>query len=251
MRLPGNHWVLAMRGLYFPSASASARTVTTRHSPLPAVSLDQTIVVVIVDDDPVQRDALEIIIDGTPGMVCARTYPDAETFLKDDELRGLDVVLLDIGLPGMPGYEAIVPIRARWPKADVLMLTVYADDDKVFQALQRGATGYLLKNTPPAQLLDAIREIHAGGAPMTPSIARKVVHLFRRPAASADPEEALTEREQEVLGKLVEGKTNKQIGEELFISANTVAYHVKGIYEKLHVHSRAEAVAKAMRRGKI
>ena len=124
------------------------------------------------------------------------------------------------------------------------MLTVYADEGQVFQALCAGATGYLLKNTPPTEIVEAIQDIHDGGAPMTASIARKVVTLFREP----DDNDALTERENEVLDQIIEGKTNRQIAEELFISVNTVAYHVKQIYEKLHVHSRAEAVAKAMRR---
>jgi DNA-binding NarL/FixJ family response regulator len=145
----------------------------------------------------------------------------------------------------MSGIEAVPLLKERWPDAEILMQTVYGDEDRVFKALCSGATGYLLKNTPPAVLIDAIREVHAGGAPMSASIARKVVHFFRMPEVD---DEALTPRETEVLDLLVEGKTNREIGEALFISVNTVAYHVKQIYEKLHVHSRAEAVAKALRR---
>lgn len=199
--------------------------------------------VVIVDDDEVVRNALQLILDGTPGMACVDTFSEVESFLES-ELRRVDVILLDIGLPGMSGIEAIKPIQSRWSRAEILMLTVYADEDQVFQALCAGATGYLLKNTPPSEIVEAIREIHAGGAPMTASIARKVVRLFRQP----DYDEALTTRENEVLDQIIEGKTNRQIAEELFISENTVAFHVKQIYEKLHVHSRAEAVAKAMKR---
>lgn len=199
--------------------------------------------VVIVDDDDVVRNALQLILDGTAGMACVETYSEAEPFLES-ELRHVDVILLDIGLPGMSGIDAIKPIRSRWPRTEILMLTVYADEDQVFQALCAGATGYLLKNTPPTEIVEAVRDIHAGGAPMTASIARKVVRLFRQP----DHDEALTARENEVLDQIIEGKTNRQIAEELYISENTVAFHVKQIYEKLHVHSRAEAVAKAMKR---
>lgn len=201
--------------------------------------------VAIVEDQDKIRGALEMIIDGTPGMLCVGAFESAEALLESD-LQGLDVALLDIGLPGMSGTEAIAPIRNRWPGADMLMLTVYQDEDRVFKAICAGAVGYLLKTTPPAQIVDAVREVNAGGAPMSPSIARKVVGLMRRPAASA---EALSERENEVLNRIVEGKTNKQIADELSVSTNTVAFHLKQIYKKLHVHSRAEVVAKVMQRG--
>ena len=206
------------------------------------------ILVAIVEDEARTRNALELIIDGTPGMTCAQAFEDAESLLEADVGPDIDVVLLDIGLPGRSGLEAIEPICARWPRTDVLMLTVFDDEDQVFDALCRGASGYLLKNTPPAELLDSIREVKAGGAPMTASIARKVVRFFQRTSVK---EETLTDREREVLQHLVDGKTNRQIAEALFISENTVAYHLKQIYEKLHVHSRAEAVAKAMRRGSV
>lgn len=199
--------------------------------------------VVVVDDDEVVRNAMQLILDGTPGIVCAATFGAAEPLLES-ELKRVDVILLDIGLPGLSGIEAVKPIQSGWPRTEILMLTVYADEDRVFQALCAGATGYLLKNTPPTEIVEAIRDIHAGGAPMTASIARKVVTLFRQP----DHDEALTNRENEVLDQIIEGKTNRQIAEALFISENTVAFHVKQIYGKLHVHSRAEAVAKAMRR---
>jgi DNA-binding NarL/FixJ family response regulator len=206
------------------------------------VSNPPHIAVVIVEDDDVVRDALEVIIEDTAGMACVGGFAQVEPFIESD-LRRVDVILLDIGLPGMSGLDAIKPIRGGWPAAEILMLTVYADERQVFQALCAGATGYLLKNTPPTDIVDAIRDIHDGGAPMTASIARKVVSLFREP----DDNDPLTEREDEVLDHIIQGKTNRQIAEDLFISVNTVAYHVKQIYEKLHVHSRAEAVAKAMR----
>lgn len=203
--------------------------------------------VFVVEDDDRVRNGLELIIDGTPRMTCAGTFPDAETLLASDGLGIADVVLLDVGLPGMSGVEAIQALRSKNRTASVIMLTVHDDEDVIFNALCEGAAGYLLKNTPPGQILDAIREVYGGGAPMTASVARKVVQFFRRPEIA---EESLTERENEVLQHLVEGKTNRQIAEDLFISENTVAYHIKQIYDKLHVHSRAEAVAKAMSRGR-
>lgn len=203
------------------------------------------IAVVIVEDRESIRNALELIIDGTPGMICAGTFSDAESLLSTREYAQVDVVLLDIGLPGQSGVDAIGPIRTHWPTTSICMLTVHDDDDLIFDALCRGATGYLLKNTPPAQILDGIREMQAGGAPMTASVARKVVHFFRRPVVA---EKALTPRENEVLQHVVDGKTNRQIAQALFVSENTIAYHIKQIYEKLHVHSRAEVVAKTMKR---
>jgi DNA-binding NarL/FixJ family response regulator len=203
------------------------------------------VAVVLVEDDDRIRMALQYILDGSPGVVCTGAYADAESLLGAKNPPRFDVVLLDIGLPGMSGIDAIKPIRERWPRAEILMQTVYQEENQVFEALCAGATGYLLKNTPPTQLVDAICEVHSGGAPMTASIARKVIRFFRRPDYH---EEVLTERENEVLDKLIEGKTNRQIAAELFISDNTVAFHLKQIYEKLHVHSRAEAVAKAMKR---
>lgn len=203
--------------------------------------------VFVVDDDEKIRNGLEMIIDGTPLMVCAGTFADAEELLGSPSIGRADVVLLDIGLPGISGVDAIQPIRGANALSNILMLTVHDDDDLIFSALCEGASGYLLKNTPPAQILDAIREVHEGGAPMTASVARKVVRYFRQPTVV---DESLTERENEVLQHIVAGKTNRQIAEDLFISENTVAYHIKQIYERLHVHSRAEVVAKTMKRGR-
>ena len=209
------------------------------------MQLNKDIAVVIVEDRDTIRKALELIVDGTPGMICAATFSDAESLLSTEEYACIDVVLLDIGLPGKSGVEAIRPIRAHWPTAKICMLTVHDDEDLIFDALCCGATGYLLKNTPPAQILDDIREIQAGGAPMSASVARKVVHFFRKPLVDV---EALTARENEVLQLIVDGKTNRQIAQSLFISENTVAFHIKQIYEKLHVHTRAQVVARAMKR---
>lgn len=201
--------------------------------------------VLIVEDLTPIRQALQLLLDGSPGYACAGAYGDVESILNDKAALAPDVVLLDIGLPGMSGIQALEPLCKRWPRTEFLMLTVNEDAAQVFEALCAGATGYLLKSTPPAALLTSIRDVHEGGAPMAASIARKVVHAFRKPALSADE---LTAREQEVLDRLIEGKSNKQIAEELFISLNTVATHIKQIYQKLHVRSRAEVVARATRR---
>lgn len=209
------------------------------------MALSEYISVFVVEDDDRIRNGLELIIDGTPQMSCTGTFPDAESLLSCESIDAADVVLLDIGLPGLSGIDAIRLVRSKSKSANVIMLTVHDDEDLIFSALCEGAAGYLLKNTPPSQILEAIREVHAGGAPMTASVARKVVHFFRQPDIA---EESLTERENEVLQHLVDGKTNRQIAKDLFISPNTVAYHIKQIYEKLHVHTRAEAVAKVMRK---
>lgn len=202
------------------------------------------IAVYLIEDQDAIRQALCLLLDGTPGFCCRGAAASAETALQD-EAAAPDVVLLDIGLPGLSGLEAIDPLRRRWPQASILMFTVHDEDDRVFEALCAGATGYLLKSTPPARLLDAIAEVHAGGAPMSASVARKVVHTFHRPRPAA---EMLSAREQEVLDLLIDGRSYKQIAEALFISVNTVSYHVKQIYGKLHVRSRAEVMARATRR---
>jgi len=150
-----------------------------------------------------------------------------------------DVVLLDIELPGMNGIEALGALGRKWPEAEFLMLTIHDAEQRVFAALCAGATGYLLKSVSPPALIDAIHEVHGGGAPMSASVARQVIRTFRH-----SPEhESLSAREREVLDALIGGQTYRQIAESLFISVNTVAFHVKQIYQKLHIHSRAEAAA--------
>lgn len=203
----------------------------------------RTMAVAIVEDQKKVRDMLELIIDGTHGMTCIGSFASAEELLESS-LERIDVVLLDLGLPGMPGARAIGPIHDRWRSAEVLVLTVHQEEDLVFDAMCEGAVGYLLKTTRPAALVEAIKEIRDGGAPMSPSIARRVLGFVRRRRFS---DESLTERELEVLDHLVECKTNQQIADELYISSNTVAFHIKQIYSKLHVHSRAEAVKRALR----
>jgi DNA-binding NarL/FixJ family response regulator len=199
--------------------------------------------VVVVEDQKKLRDMLELIIDGTQGMTCVGAFDSAETLFAS-ALGTIDVVLLDLGLPGMHGTQAIQPIVERWKGADVLVLTVHEEDEHVFEAMCAGAVGYLLKPTQPAELIAAIQQVREGGAPMTPSIARRVLGFIQRRRFHDD---ALTEREMEVLDHIIDCKTNRQIADELFISSNTVAFHIKQIYSKLHVHSRSEAVRRVLR----
>ncbi len=206
-----------------------------------------TIVVAIVEDLRDVREGLAVLVNGTPGFRCAGTYRTMEEALARIDATRPDVLISDIGLPGMSGTEGIKILRERYPEMPILALTVFDDDDDVFDALCAGACGYLLKNTPPARLLDSVREVHNGGAPMSPSVARRVVALFRefRP-----PERApchLTPQEKELLKLLVEGHHYKTAADKMGISKNTVAFHLRNIYAKLEVHSKTEAVARALR----
>jgi len=208
--------------------------------------MDAPLRVLVVEDQSGLRTALALLLDTSPGFVCAAEAGSAEAALALPKDVAPDLVLLDIHLPGRSGVEALPDLRRRWPRADVVMLTVFEDDAHVFDALCAGASGYLVKSTPPPLLLAALADVHAGGSAMSPGIARKVVARFQQ-AAPPPGAPVLTAREREVLDGLVAGKTARQIGEELFVSANTVAYHVKQLYAKLEVHSRAGAVAWAFR----
>jgi DNA-binding NarL/FixJ family response regulator len=206
--------------------------------------------VAVVEDDRITRESLRLLVDGTPGYSCTAVYGSLEQALaapKGGEPP--DVVLLDIGLPGVPGSQGVGALRERWPGAVVLMLTAFDDEDKVFEALCNGATGYLLKRTPPVRLLEAVREAHEGGAPMSPEIARKVVELFRRTAPPQALDTALTPQEVHLLRLLAAGHGYEAAGRELGISINTVRNYIRNTYEKLQVHTKSEAVSKAMRAG--
>lgn len=200
----------------------------------------------IVEDVRDIRESLTFLVNGTPGYSCTGSYRSMEEALERIPQRLPDVVLSDIGLPGMNGIAGIRLLKERHPELIVLMLTVYDDDDRIFEAICAGACGYLLKKTPPAKLLDSLKEAVAGGAPMSPEVARRVITLFRefRPPARADYE--LTPHETRLLKLFVEGHNYKTAAAELHVSVNTVNFHVRGIYSKLQVHSRSEAVAKAL-----
>jgi DNA-binding NarL/FixJ family response regulator len=208
--------------------------------------------VVIVEDNATIREGLSVLINGTEGYCCIATYPDCESLLEEIEQLTPDVLLMDIVLPGMSGIEGVRKLKQILPDLNILMLTVYGENDLVFEALCAGACGYLLKNTPPARLLEAIKEAHEGGSPMSPDVARKVVELFQQKGLfSASSSSVLTAREREILNALAQGNNYQAIAKASFISVSTVRFHIRNIYRKLHVHSQAEAVAKAMQKGLI
>ena len=203
--------------------------------------------VAIVEDLRQTREGLALLLNMTEGYRCTGTYGSMEEALEKLPHNLPDVLLSDIGLPGMDGTQGIRLLKERFPDLIVLMLSVYDDNERIFDALCAGACGYLLKKTPPARLMEGLREAVAGGAPMSPEIARKVVALFRdfRPPAQADYR--LTPHEQRLLKLLVEGHSYKSAAAALGVAVSTVAFHLRSIYEKLQVHSKSEAVAKALR----
>ena len=208
---------------------------------------DPPIKVAIVEDERDIRESLCLLVGGTNGYVCSGSYRSMEEALEKIPRQLPDVVLSDIGLPGISGIEGVRALKQRFPDLLVLMLTVYDDDERIFDAMSAGACGYLLKKTPPARLLESLKEAVGGGAPMSPEVARRVIALFRdiRPPERADYH--LTPHETRLLKLFVEGHNYKTAAAELHVSVNTVNFHVRSIYDKLQVHSRSEAVAKALR----
>ncbi len=204
---------------------------------------------VIVEDHPDLRQGLELVLRELPEMAVRGVFADCETMLETfrGEDHMADVVLMDIGLPGISGIEGVERVKSLWPACEVLMLTVFEDDDNVFRAVCAGASGYLLKKSSPAEIVQAIRHVREGGVPMTPLIARKVMRMFRDFNPRRE-ENILTKREREVLAALVDGLDYKRIAERLFISLDTVRNHLRHIYAKLQVHSKSEAVAQALKR---
>ncbi len=214
----------------------------------------RTIQVSLVEDDSGVRANLAKMINGAPGFQCQAAYADGPSALQHIPWNRPDVVLMDINMPNMLGIECVRKLKSLAPEVPVLMLTVYDDSEQIFKSLQAGATGYLLKRTPKSKLLEAIREITDGGAPMSRQIARRVVQYFqeikRLPEAAAPTPEmkSLTEREGQVLAHLAKGHAYKEIADLLNISFETVRTHVRSIYDKLHVHSRTEATLKYLGR---
>jgi len=203
--------------------------------------------VAIVEDRREIREGLAMLIGGTEGFKCNGAYRSMEEALARIGGDLPDVALCDIGLPGMSGIEGMRVLKERFPDLLLLMLTIYDDDEKIFDALCAGACGYLLKKTPPVKLLEGLRDAVEGGSPMSPEVARRVITLFRdiRPPERADYE--LTPHELRLLKLLVEGHNYKTAAFELNVSINTISFHMRHIYEKLQVHSKSEAVAKALR----
>lgn len=208
--------------------------------------------VAIVEDRPEIRDGLSQIINGADGCACVGAYGTMESALAEiGKLMAarspLEVILIDIGLPGMSGIEGIRLLKERHTQLLLLVLTVFEDDQRIFDALCAGASGYLLKKTPPQKLLESLREVVAGGAPMSPEVASRVVNLFRtfHPPTQADYH--LSPHELRVLKLLVEGYNYKTAALELGVTVNTISFHVRRVYDKLQVHSKSEAVAKALK----
>lgn len=204
--------------------------------------------VAIFEDNKLLRESLQQLINSEAGLACAGAFADANKLIRNMEMANPDVVLMDIDMPGISGIEAVQIIKEKFPDIQILMQTVFDENDKIFAAICSGASGYMLKKTSPQKMIEAIYETHNGGAPMTASVATKVLQMFRLHSSTDTKNEfiILSEREKEILALLVKGKSYKAIALACFISIDTVSTHVRHIYEKLHVHSKSEAVAKAI-----
>lgn len=202
----------------------------------------------IIEDDDWIRENLAAEIARTDGFVCAGCYRSGEEALGGIVQDNPDVILMDIRLPRMNGIECVRKIKPLLPEAQIMMLTVYEDSDKIFDSLLAGASGYLLKRTPQAEIMAAIADVHRGNSPMSGHIARKVVQYFNQRGHDDKDLEKLSRREREVLERLAQGIPYKEIADVLSLSIDTVRMHIKGIYGKLHVHSRGEAVAKYLKK---
>ena len=209
--------------------------------------MSEDIRVGIVEDDSALREGLSFIIKSTPGYDCVGTFSSVEEALDLPADAMPDVLLLDINLPGVPGSEGVKLFLTKHPALRILMLTVYAEQERVFESICNGASGYVLKKTPPLKLLEFIREAYDGGAPMSPEIAQKVIAVFRQIASPVKNDYQLSPQETRLLKLLAEGHSYQSAAGQLNISVNTVRNHIRSIYEKLHVSSKSEAVSKALR----
>ncbi len=213
------------------------------------IAMEGPIRVIAFDDNKDLREMFRLLVEAQPDMICVAVHPDLSQLMRDIDAGQPDVIVMDIQMPGMNGIDGVRAIKSRKPDARILMQTVFDDDDKVFDAICAGASGYILKTAPVEEMVKAIRDVYAGGSSMTPAIAMKVLQRFRaNETVPAAEEFNLSDREKEVLTLLVKGRSYKMIAEELNISYHTVDSHMRKIYEKLHVHSNAEAVSKAVSR---
>lgn len=203
--------------------------------------------VTIVEDERELRDGIKALLELTPDLSCSGAFRTMEEALRSVSDSTVDLVLTDIGLPNMDGIEGTRRLRERYPSLPIIVFTIHGEDDKIFRALCAGANGYLLKDTPPSRIVEAMHETMNGGAPMSPEVARRVVELFRRFNPPEQANYRLTSQETQILRLLADGHHYKTAASELGISTNTVSFHLKNIYEKLQVHSKTEAVAKALR----
>lgn len=204
--------------------------------------------VTIFDDNRSVRQGLSQLLNGSEGYECVGAFENCLNLLKDIEATKPDVVLMDIQMPGITGIEAVKNIREKYPNLKILMQTIFEDNEKIFQSILAGASGYILKNTSPLRLLDFIKETYEGGAPMSPSVATKVLKFVAEKSSPAQPNNFnLSEREKEILSFLVKGMSYKMIAAACFISIDTVRGHISNIYKKLHVHSKGEAIVTAIK----
>jgi DNA-binding NarL/FixJ family response regulator len=206
--------------------------------------------ILIVEDNKFIRNGWEIALQKESDFLIIGSYGSCEDAFKDEAINSVNVVLMDIGLPGISGIEGVQYLKENYPKIIIVMCTVHDDDDKIFDALCAGAVGYLLKKTKPEELISSLRDAYKGGSPMTPSVARKVIASFQKKSIAPSIREKieLTEREEEILALMAKGKSYPEIANEIFLSLDGVTYHIRHIYEKLHVHTRAEAVAKGIKK---
>jgi len=204
--------------------------------------------VTIVEDNDKIRNGLLMLINGSEGYKCISDYSSGEAALKSIPNDKPDVVLMDINLPGMSGIKCVEKLKQKLPDLQFMMITVYEEDEQIFQSILAGASGYILKRTPPAELLEAIKELHEGGSPMSVQIARKVVDAFRKIGKSAKDTENLSERENAILSQVAKGYQDQEIADELCISVKTVRTHLRNIYKKLQVRSRTEAALKYLQK---
>ena len=211
----------------------------------------ETLRIAIIEDERDIREGLRSLVNFTPDFKCVGDFRSMEDALRAIYLSPPDLVLTDIGLPNMNGIDGTRLLREKFPDLPIIVFTVHDEDDKIFQALCAGANGYLLKNTPPEVIINSIKEVIGGGSPMSPNVARRVVNLFRQFAPPEKSEIYLTEQEKKILKMLTEGHHYKTVAFELEISTSTVSFHINNIYEKLQVHSKTEAVAKALREGLV
>lgn len=204
--------------------------------------------IVVFDDNASRRDSLKVLISMYEDMEFVGAFEDCSNVLQAVETTKPHVILMDIEMPQVDGIQGVTLIRTKFPDVAVIMQTIFEDDDKVFESISAGASGYILKKTPPDKIIEAIRDAHAGGAPMTPAIAQRMLLYFKNQYKSAkNPTYDLTTREKEILALLVEGMSYKMIASRLEVSYHTVNAHIRNIYDKLHVHSLGEAVGKAIK----
>lgn len=213
--------------------------------------MEEKIKVIYYEDNGNLREGISFLIQSTPQLDLLATFSNADTVKVDTEELKPDVILMDIDMPGTNGIDAVAIVKAVSPKTQVIMLTVFDNEEKIFNAIRNGASGYLLKHTPPSEIIDSIFDVNKGGSPMTANVARKVLQYFQSQPKAQKEDYNLSERELQIVKGLVSGYSYKAIASELFISIDTVRSHIRRIYEKLHVNSKTEAVLKAINEGLV